>query len=435
MSKKQKKLKSITPIAKSEEGLASGPTWGLGEIERRVAELASFYNFQKVILPVLENKNVLEQTLGLNLKESQFYLCQIKGGEKLVFLPPAEVGVAQVYLKSRLANLGGLAKFWYWTPVVWLSEKTGTKPPLTGKLGFEIFGSFQPAVEIELIQLGLELVRQLSGREVYLELNSLGCVECRRSYRRVLKQYYRYRLRKLCSECRGAYEKNPLQLLTCNNQNCLEAKAEAPEIFDSLCKNCNAHFKKVLDYLDNLAIPYLLNSRLVEETNYSNRTVFEFKLNLAQTESVETREKPLTLARGSRHDLLVKQLGGSAVPAVGLSFELASLGQLIKPELSENKSDVFLVQLGDLAKIKVLQLLQEFRKIGLRVGFALGEEGLKPQLKLATQLGARFLLIIGQEEALHQQAIIREAETGVQETVNLEKVIEVIEKKLKQKKL
>ncbi|MEW5805317.1 MAG: histidine--tRNA ligase [Patescibacteria group bacterium] len=410
------------------------------KLENIISDLAAFYNYERIELSLLESKALFERSLGLEggTANKQLYVCQTKSRDKLVLRPEATTGSARAYIQNSMFNWPQPVKLWYWGPMFYQGDFSTGKHQQFWQAGFEYFGSDNPIVEAELIQLGLKISKKFGLKNSYVEINSIGCSGCRRIYRRALKQHYRYKLKRVCSDCRNRYKKNALQLLNCENKLCFESKTQAPESLDYLCKSCNLHFKKVLDHLDSLAIPYLLNPRLVRGLDYYNRTVFEFRADsqeLGAKTVFEDKRDSIAFAGGGRYDYLVKQFGGPDTPGCGFALEVEKIISLINKDPNDGFVDVYLVQIGNLAKIKLLQLFEDFKKAKIKIGFDLGSDNLKPQLKSAARLGSRFALILGQEEALHGEIIIRDMKTGAQETVSLGKVINLVKKRLKKKSL
>ena len=241
--------------------------------------------------------------------------------------------------------------------------------------------------------------------------------------------YYRNKVSRLCKNCKKRFKENPLKMLDCKEEECVELKVSAPNSVDYLDKACHDHFKLVLEFLDELNIPYILDPYLVRGLDYYTRTVFEI-----MPEDIDGSQ--ITLASGGRYDYLVSQLGGKPAPAVGGSIGIERVvnemrRQDVKVNIIKAKTRVFLAQLGDLAKKKSLKLFEEFRKNNIYVSESFGRDSVKAQLRVADRLGDDLALIIGQKEALDNTVILREMQSGVQEVIPLEKIINEVKKRLK----
>ena len=247
----------------------------------------------------------------------------------------------------------------------------------------------------------------------------------------MLVNYFRSRESSLCSDCRRRLRYNPLRILDCKEEKCQPIKAQAPQLVDHLCEECKTHFKEVLEFLDEVEMPYRLNPYLVRGLDYYTKTVFEIY------EDSEEGQKLGALVGGGRFDNLVKMLGGRDTPAcggaAGVERIVATLKERIKQENTAPVSvqKVFLAQLSDLAKRKSLRLFEEFRKAKIQIAESFGKDSLKTQLRLADKMGADYALILGQKEALEEAIIIRDMKTGRQETVKLDKIVKEMGKYLK----
>ncbi len=241
--------------------------------------------------------------------------------------------------------------------------------------------------------------------------------------------YYRNRKNKICPDCKVRLKENPLRLLDCKEEKCQPIKVQAPAIVDYLCDECRKRFKEVLEYLDELEIPYFLNSVMVRGLDYYTKTIFEIFL------EGEENASNMSLGGGGRYDNLIKELGGSATPAVGMALGVDRIISEMKKEQIKVSSlynpKIFLVQLGDMGKKKSLKLFEQLYQAGIVTAESLSRDSIKAQLKIADRLGVKFALILGQQEALDNTVIIRDMQSGMQETVPRDKVVDEVKKRLK----
>ncbi len=275
-------------------------------------------------------------------------------------------------------------------------------------------------------------MKELKIKDLIIEINSIGDFQCRPYYKKALTNYLKKYQMALCGDCKTRLKENPLRVLDCKNEKCKEIASGAHQVIDYLCEECHNHFKEVLEYLDELDLPYRLNPFLVRGLDYYTKTVFEI------FEENADGQKQGTLVGGGRYDGLIKLLGGKDSPACGAAGGAERIVSIMKSqEIKIPKhipSQIFLTQLGGLAKKKSLKLLEEFRRANIPVAESLSRDSLKTQLRIADKLEVKHALIIGQKEALDETVIIREMETGKQETVKLDKVIEEMKKKIKKQK-
>jgi histidyl-tRNA synthetase len=296
-----------------------------------------------------------------------------------------------------------------------------------------MFGEEGPVADAQLILLASNFFKELQ-LEVDVHINSIGCKECRKTYTEKLTKYYKDRSRspKLCLDCKKRLQKNPLRLLDCKEEKCVAMRDEAPQMVDSLCASCRDHFVKVLEYLDELAVPYRLDPFLVRGLDYYNRTVFEF------VPQDEADGRQAALGGGGRYDELVEFMGGRPTPACGFGLGIERTILRIKekniPLKQEESVDIFIAQLGEASKRRGMSLFEEFRRAGISAAQLFTKDSLKAQLEEANRLGVMYSLILGQKELSDGMILIRDMESGVQETVSLDKIRQEIEKRLEARK-
>ena len=326
-------------------------------------------------------------------------------------------------------NLPQPIKLWYHGPFFRYERPQAGRFRQFHQFGFEVFGEESAVIDAQIIQIFYNILKDLRFKNLTVEVNSIGDSQCRPYYKKLLVSYLRSRAESLCYDCRRRIKENPLRILDCKEEKCQRIKSQAPQIIDHLCQECNNHFKEVLEFLDELDLPYYLNPYLVRGLDYYTKTVFEI------FEKSEEGERQGALAGGGRYDVLVKLLGGKETSSVGGAAGVERIVSLMKTRGIKTPSVVrpriFLAQLGKLAKRKSLKLFEEFRKAKISLAESFGRDSLKAQLHLADRLKAEYALIIGQKEALEGTVLIRDMKTGKQEMVKLEKVVKETQRKLK----
>ncbi len=276
------------------------------------------------------------------------------------------------------------------------------------------------------MQIFSNILKELGFKNLNIQINSIGDSQCRPYYKKLLLSFLRSRANSLCSDCRRRLKENPLRILDCKNETCKAIGVQAPQAINHLCGDCHRHFKEVLEFLEEINLPYQLNPFLVRGLDYYTKTVFEF---------FDEGQTAIALAGGGRYDNLVKSLGGSDTAAVGAAAGVERIVEAMKkrsinpPQKAIAK--VFLAQLGELAKKRSLKVLEDFRKAKIPVVESLGRDSLKVQLGRANKIEADYTVIIGQKEALEETAIVRNMKTGRQETVKIEEITVKIKEQLK----
>jgi histidyl-tRNA synthetase len=279
-----------------------------------------------------------------------------------------------------------------------------------------------------MIQVAHRLIQTLGIKTVQMQINSIGCQACRKDYRELLINYLDSKKTKLCQDCKKRIKINPLRVLDCKEDKCSQVAALAPQSVDHLCDECRTHFKTLLEYLDELDLPYIINPHLVRGLDYYTKTVFEI------VSSAEDGKK-LSLGGGGRYDKLIKTMGGEDTPAIGFGIGIeriiAEMKRVQAKPYKPLKPKVFLAQLGNLAKKKSLRLFSELERNGILTAESFGRGSLRAQLRVANKLGVELTLILGQKETIDGTVIIKNMATGSQETVSVDKLMDLIKKKLK----
>jgi len=407
---------------------------------RKIVEVAEgilhFYGFGKIDIPVLEQTELFSKGTGLStdIVQKQMYNLKTKGDDLLTLRPEFTPGIVRAYVEHGMVSLPQPIKLYAVGPVFRYETPQAGRFREFNQLDIEIIGEKSPVKDAQLIQIFYNILKELKIKNLMVEVNSIGDSQCRSYYKKLLMSYLRSREHSVCGDCRRRMKENSLRFLDCKEEKCQPIKAQAPQIIDHLCEECHSHFKEVLEFLDEIEVPYRLNPYLVRGLDYYTKTVFEiFKEPESKGETA-----PIALAGGGRYDGLVKLLGGKDAPACGGAAGIERIVYLMKTEeekkqkeVSLQGSQVFLAQLGDLAKRRSLKLLEEFRKARIDVAESFGRDSLRAQLGKANNMKTLYTLILGQREALEGTVIIKDMVSGRQETVKMEKAVEQIKKKLK----
>lgn len=401
------------------------------EFIRKIAE--SFYKgygFQKIDPPVLEETNLFVRTIGKqsDIIEKEAFSFIDKSQGNVMLRPEITASVARAYINHGMLSLPQPVKLYYWGAAFRRERPQSGRQRQFHQFGFEILGDENPVIDAQIISITNNFYHEIGLDKVSIQVNSIGCPDCRKPYIQELTTYYRNKRRMLCEDCKKRITKNPLRILDCKNESCQFVNQEAPQIVDWLDDDCKQHFMKVIDYLDELEISYVLNPYLVRGLDYYTRTVFEV------WPSEEKEGSQGALCGGGRYDGLIELLGGRPTPASGVAIgvertvsQLRAKGIKMPPE---DKPKIFLAQIGDQAKIKALLLFEKLRQEKIRVSENFAKDGLKAQLELANNLGVRYALILGQKEVMDGTILIRDMESGVQEVIDFNKTVDELKKKL-----
>lgn len=401
------------------------------KLRKTVENVASFYSFEQIDTPIIEDAELFYKGTGIDtdIVEKQMYSFRTKGGDAVALRPEWTPSIVRSYIEHGMQTLPQPVKLWYYGPCFRYERPQAGRYRQFHQFGFEVIGDKTPAIDSQLIQISYDVLKELHLKNLVVEVNSIGDSECRPYFKKNLVNYFKSRKSSLCPDCQRRLKQNPLRILDCKEEKCQRIKADAPQIIDHLCESCHSHFKKVLEFLDESQIPYNLNPYLVRGLDYYTRTVFEI------FENTPLGKEQGALMGGGRYDTLVKMLGGRDTPACGAAGGVERTVNTLKTKdfkpLKTAETNIFLAQLGDLAKRKSLKILEEFRKAKIPLSESLSKDSLKTQLRTANKLNIRYVLIFGQKEALGDEVVIRDMDTGNQETVKLTDVVEEMKKRIK----
>jgi len=414
-----------------------------------IEEMLLSGGFERIETPMLERGDLYTKSVGeeTDIVGKEMYVFDTakmgsskdKGlnkdkGENIVAMRPEyTAGIVRSYIENGMQTWPKpISLYSYGKCFRHENPQAGRYRELTQFNG-EIFGEIDPAIDAGMIALLWDIFQKLKFTDIELNINSIGCQECRPKTKKVLVEYFKKKQGKLCEDCKKRLKKNPLRILDCKNDKCQNVIASSPLIVDNICEDCKKHLMSVLELLDEMGVTYNLVPTLVRGMDYYSRTVFEF------TPGEERRQS--ALGGGGRYDYLVEQMGGEPTPAIGFGLGLDRITDYLKnnnvkvPKI-KSKCNVFIIQLGEEAKKIALRKVKEFRKLGLSTGMAIGKDTIKAQLKSADKVNALFAIIIGQREAVTNTAIIRDMRDGVQETVELDdlnvRVFNMVEERIKE---
>lgn len=411
---------------------ADQPFWQF--IIKKAKIILDDYGFERIDTPIVETTPLFVRSVGesTDIVEKEMYNFKTKGGDELTLRPEGTASITRAYIEHGMHTWPHPIQLWYYGPFFRHENPQSGRFRQFYQLGVETIGDENAATDAQLIFIAYKILESLGLKNLVVKVNSIGDSLCRPQYVKALKDYYRIRGKKLCAKCRVHLKTNILRVLDCAEENCKEVTKDAPHIVDYLDDECKTHFKNFLEFLDELKLPYLMDPRLVRGLDYYTRTVFE----------IWPEEKPdggglqLALCSGGRYDKLINMLGGPKTPAAGWGLGMERTILVLKeanisPPVSKSQPKIFIAQLGELAKRKSLPLFEEFRKAGIVARSSIGRDSIKSQLRIAGRLGIKYTLIIGQKEANDSSVILREMDSGVQETVPVNKIIDLMKQRLK----
>lgn len=389
------------------------PVWHF--VEEKAKEVFTKYGAKEIRTPIFEATELFARGVGdtTDIVNKEMYTFE-KSERSLTLRPENTAGVVRSFIENGMHRLSAPVKLWYKGPMFRYERPQAGRQRQFHQVGIEVFGIKQATADAEVILMAVNYLKSLGLQDLTVEINSLGCPQCREVFKTKLKEVLKPYLSELCPDCQARYEKNPLRLLDCKVEDCKKIY-EKPEVqaiiqSDFICEDCAEHFQEVQKYLNELNINYSINKLLVRGLDYYNRTVFEIKSNNLGSQNA--------VCGGGRYDSLVKNLGGEDTPAVGFAMGMERLAALIG-EKQESKILGFVVSSNSL---EALKLAEELRQKGITVEFDLANKKFIKQLEKASKV-AKYALILGEDEIATEQITVKNLEISEQKTVARKEVL------------
>ena len=407
----------LTKAPRGTQDILPADSYRWQHVEALLMDTARLFGFEEIRVPVFEHTELFCRSVGdtTDVVQKEMYTFEDKGGRSITLRPEGTAGVARAVLEHGLYN-GPLPLKVCYDISCYRYEK-----PQAGRLrefhqfGAELYGSSDPSADAEMILLAQSALRMVGVDSLRLELNSIGCPECRKEYHKALKEYFSAHVDELCDTCKGRLERNPMRILDCKSPVCSEIAKGAPTVLDYICGDCREHFEGVKQYLDAAGVSYTVNPTIVRGLDYYTRTVFEF---IAENIGAQA-----TVCGGGRYDGLMQELGGPSIPALGFAMGLERLLMVLAEQGVEipqrQPCEVYIVPMGDAAKRKAFELTALLRAEGFSAQCDLVGRGLKAQMKYANKIGARFTLVLGDNELNEGKADLKNMADGSTVQVDL----------------
>ncbi len=404
----------------------------------KAAEIALYYGFSPIETPILEHESLFTRAVGegTDIVSKEMYALKTRGGDHLALRPEFTAPIMRAYVERGLQSQPQPVSLYSFGPLFRHDKPQRGRYRQFYQFDLEMLGTPKSIADAMVIKLMLLILEEAGLQNLNLRINSIGDKECRGNYRRELANYYKKNLRTICPDCRERLKTNPLRVLDCKDPRCQEVKASAPASISYLCGPCKAHFKEVLEYLDEMGIEYEIDNTLVRGLDYYTRTVFEITEPVA-SESAATisgesaATAPLAVAGGGRYDYLARALGHKKdVPAVGGAIGVDRI--MLSPQFVPHhprivkKPKAFFIQLSFDAKLKSMAAIEILRKARIPVAQSISKDSLGAQLAIAEKMQVPYTIILGQKEAIDNTVIVRNMQNRSQDVVPLAKLGEYV---------
>lgn len=396
-------------------------------VENIMREESEKFGFREIRTPVFEQTKLFARGVGetTDVVQKEMYSFETKGGDAITLRPEGTAGAARALLEHALYNDGLPVKASYFVSCYRYEKPQAGRQREFHQFGLEMYGTSSPAADAELISAAASIFERLQITGLRLEINSIGCPECRKKYHQALREYFEGYKDELCETCLSRLERNPMRILDCKSPICSKIAENAPKVLDFLCDECKEHFDGVKKYLDAAEIEYTINPSIVRGLDYYTKTVFEFVTDFIGAQG--------TVCGGGRYDGLIEQLGGKPLPSLGFAVGLERLLMLMQAQNIEipkpDECDIYIAAMGDEAQLEAFKLTKLLRQTSLKAQCDVVGRGLRAQMKYADKIGAKFSIVLGDSEIQEKKAKVKNMQTGEQTEISLESkdfIVEII---------
>ncbi len=396
-------------------------------VEEIARNVFSKYGFREIRLPIFENTKLFSKSIGetTDIVEKEMYTFEDRSGEQITLRPEGTASVVRAYIEHKMYNPPSVVKLYYMGPMFRYERPQAGRFRQFYQIGIEAMGTDNPTVDVEVMTLLIEFFRQLGLTELELQINSLGCADCRPKYRETLKDAIRGHLDELCQNCNQRYERNPLRVLDCKVERDRKIAQDLPKTKDHLCESCTTNFDQVQALLSSTSTPYSLNPLLVRGLDYYSRTTFEVVSTSLGSQNA--------ICGGGRYDSLVEEFDGPPTPCFGFALGMERLISVIpfddKIDL-ETRPDIFVVGLGEEAKSVTFKLIHDLRRGGFSVDQDYAGGSMKSQMRKANKSRSRFTLIVGENEIKSGKYLLKDMENSSQNEVSAQDLPQALREQL-----
>ncbi|HXE96765.1 MAG TPA: histidine--tRNA ligase [Dongiaceae bacterium] len=382
-------------------------------IEQTARRIFELNGFGEIRVPVMEKTELFSRSIGdaTDIVEKEMYTFTDKGENSVTLRPEGTAGVMRAFIEHKMYAQDPIAKLYYLGPMFRYERPQKGRYRQFHQIGAEITGVNDPLADAQVLNMLTSFFREIGLTEPTLQINSLGCPECRPAYRAALQNFLQERIVDLCADCVRRFATNPLRTLDCKVPGCIEATKGAPSVLEHLCSDCDDHFGSVRRFLDLSATPYSINSRMVRGLDYYTRTTFEMVTGLLGAQSA--------VAAGGRYDGLISQLGGPAIPGIGFAMGLERVALLLGSREFVSYPDLFIATMGGGERDVAFRLMDGLLKSGVRVEMDYEGKSLKSQMRRADKLKARYSVVIGENEVASGRASFKRMADGLQTDATL----------------
>ena len=408
----------ITKKVKGTEDILPRDSYKWQFVEDIMKKEAECFGFKEIRTPVFEHTMLFNRGVGetTDVVQKEMYTFDTKGGESITLRPEGTAGAARAYLEHALHNDGLPIKAYYLLTCYRYEKAQAGRQREFHQFGMETYGAADPRADAEMICAANSVFERLGVDNIRLELNSIGCKNCRKNYTAALRTYFEGYKDQLCDTCLSRLDRNPMRILDCKSEICSGIAKNAPTVLEYICEDCSKHFDMVKSYLDAAGVEFTVNPTIVRGLDYYTRTVFEFV-----TDSIGAQG---TVCGGGRYDGLIEELGGQPTPSLGFAMGLERLLMVMEAQGIEipepNTCDLYIAPLGEEAAKKAFVLVKSLREASLIAETDIIGRALKPQMKYANKINAKYSVVIGGDDLEANKAVVKKMDTHEQFEIPLD---------------
>jgi len=394
-------------------------------VEKTAREVFEGFGFSEIRIPVIERTELFSRGIGeaTDIVEKEMYTFTDRSGNSLTLRPEATASMARAYLEHQIYSFDPVAKLYCIGPMFRYERPQKGRYRQFYQIDAEVFGVENPMVDAEVILMLIHFLRRVGLEKLELQINSLGCRACRPRYREELKKFLMEKSFQLCEDCQRRLHTNPLRIFDCKVETCQEAIADAPQVIDFICPECQRHFEQVKKYLEMSGLDYVLNPRMVRGLDYYTRTAFEVVSYQLGSQNAVTG--------GGRYDNLFREIGGLDAPGIGFAIGMERLISLLPKEKEFIQyPHLFIAALGEEAYREAYRIVNQLHLEGIRAELDYESKSLKSQMRRADKLKAQHVLILGEEELKRGKAALRNMTDKSQEEIPISSLLETLKSKI-----
>ena len=416
----------ITNAPKGTKDILPDQVYRWHYVENRFADICAKYGFKEIRTPMFEHTEVFARGIGdtTDVVQKEMYTFNDHAGRSITLKPEGTSGAVRAFIEHKQYAEVQPTKYYYVTDCFRYEKPQSGRLRHFHQFGIEVFGTPNMLADAEVISLGYDFLTELGITEIELRINSVGCPECRSKYREALREFLYPHYDELCNTCKDRYERNPMRILDCKSEVCQQIAKGAPRMLDYLCDDCHQAFEELKQNLTSLGIEYTIDPNIVRGLDYYTKTAFEFVTTKIGAQG--------TVCGGGRYDHLVEELGGPPIPGVGFGLGIERLLLLMEANQIEipeaEKPEVFVAVVGEAAKAFGLKLCRQLRQKGVIAEMDTLARNIKGQFKYADRLGARYTLVIGEDELTKGVVSLKDMSRSEQREIAIDKIYEEIKK-------